>query len=226
MRLIQGAAHRELVYGDDPVAVAVGWEARGARWLHVVDLDGAFQGRPVNKEVIARMVASVRIPVQVGGGVRSLASVEELLGLGAARVVLGTVAVSAPDLLQEACARFGERVAVAIDARGATVVAEGWVRSTGTHAVTAAVEAVRAGARRIIYTDTARDGMMAGPDLASLRDLLEALEVPVIASGGIAALDDVRRLRALEEEGLEGVIVGRALYEGRVRLEDLLGAAG
>ena len=225
VRLIQGARDRERVYDADPVAAARRWEAAGAPWLHVVDLDGAFGGRRANAAIIARIIAEVRIPVEVGGGIRSLGEIEELLAAGAARVILGTLAATSPDLLAEACARYGERLAVAIDARDGAVVVEGWVTGTGEPALAAAARVVRAGARRIVYTDTGRDGMLGGPNLAAFEEVLRVVHVPVIASGGISSAEDVRRLRALEPRGLEGVIVGRALYEGRVRLEDLLAAA-
>ncbi len=224
MRLIQGDANRERVYGDDPVAAARRWEAAGAPYLHVVDLDGAFAGRPANEAVITRLIASVGVPVEVGGGVRGLDVIARLLAAGAARVILGTVAATDPALLEAACARFGDRVAVAIDAREGAVVTEGWVAGAGESALAAAARVARAGARRIIYTDTARDGMLAGPNFAAFEALLRAVDLPVIASGGVSSAEDVRRLRALEPMGLEGVIVGRALYEGRVRLEDLLAA--
>jgi phosphoribosylformimino-5-aminoimidazole carboxamide ribotide isomerase len=224
VRLIQGRADRERVYGDDPVARALEWEAAGAPWLHVVDLDGAFGGRPANEAVIARLLGAVRVPVEVGGGIRTPETIERLLAAGAARVILGTAA-SSPRLLEAACGRFGDRVAVAIDARGGVVVTEGWVTRTAETPLDAAARVVRAGARRIVYTDTSRDGMLAGPNLAALRALLRAVDVPVIASGGVSSAEDVRRLRALEPSGLEGVVVGRALYEGRARLGDLLAAA-
>ncbi len=225
MRLIQGDAARERTYGDDPVAAARGWEAAGAPYLHVVDLDGAFAGRPANDAVITRLIAAVRVPVEVGGGIRQLDVIEHLLDNGAARVILGTAAVTSPELLEAACARFGDRVAVAIDARGGVVVTHGWVAATAERALSAATRVARAGARRIIYTDTSRDGMLAGPNLTAFEEMLRVVDIPVLASGGVASVDDVRRLRALEPAGLEGIIVGRALYEGRVRLEDLIAAA-
>ncbi len=224
VRLIQGARDRERVYDTDPVAAALRWEAAGAPWIHAVDLDGAFSGRRANEDVIARLIAAVRVPVQVGGGIRHLSEIETLLKAGAARVILGTLAAKSPGQLAEACARFGERLAVAIDARDGAVVVEGWVTDTGETALAAAARVVRAGARRIIYTDTGRDGMLGGPNLAAFEAVLRVVDVPVIASGGISSAEDVRRLRTLEPLGLEGVIVGRALYEGRVRLEDLLAA--
>jgi len=225
VRLVQGVRDQERVYGDDPVAAALRWQDAGAAWVHVVDLDGAFDGRPRNDAVIARMIAALRVPVEVGGGIRDLETIRRYLDAGAARVILGTAAASAPEVLRDACVAFGDRVAVGIDARGGAVVTEGWVTSTGEPALSAASRVVASGARRIIYTDTSRDGMLAGPNLAAFEAMLRVASVPVIASGGVASADDVRRLRALASAGLEGVIVGRALYEARVTLEDLLEAA-
>lgn len=225
VRLIQGVADRERVYSDDPVETARRWEADGAPWVHVVDLDGAFAGMPVNADVVLRLIAALRIPVQVGGGVRTLEAVERFLGKGAARVILGTAAVSSPELVAEACTRFGDRIAVAIDAREGTVATEGWVRATGEPAPAVASRVMRAGVRRIIYTDIGRDGMLEGPNVAAFEAILKEVDIPVIASGGISSVEELRRLRRLEPRGLEGVIVGRALYEGRVRLRDLLAAA-
>ena len=225
VRLVQGARDRERVYGDDPVAAAVRWQDAGAAWVHVVDLDGAFDGRPRNEAVIVRLIAALRVPVEVGGGIRDLETIRRYLEAGAARVILGTAAAASPEVLRDACLAFGDRVAVGIDARGGAVVTEGWVTSTGEPALEAASRVVERGARRIIYTDTSRDGMLAGPNLAAFEAMLQVVSVPVIASGGVASADDVRRLRSLASAGLEGVIVGRALYEARVRFEDLLEAA-
>jgi phosphoribosylformimino-5-aminoimidazole carboxamide ribotide isomerase len=225
VRLIQGLRDRERVYDADPVAAARRWTAAGARWLHVIDLDGAFGGRPGNPDAVARILASAGVPVQVGGGIRDLATIERLLAAGAARVILGTAAVGSPALLREACARFGDRVVAAIDARDGTVLTEGWTAATGLSSTDAAFRVVDAGVRRIVFTDTRRDGMLGGPDLSSLAELLTAVRVPVIVAGGVASVEDVRRLMQLEPAGLEGAVVGRALYEGTVRFEDLLAAA-
>jgi len=225
VRLIQGVRDREIVYDDDPVTRAGRWEAAGAPWVHVVDLDGAFAGRPVNGEVVLRMAGALHIPVQVGGGIRDLGTIERFLAAGVARVVLGTAAATSADLLQDACAQFGERIAVAIDARQGIIVTDGWVATTGESALVAAERMLRHGVRRIIYTDTARDGMLEGPNVDAFDEMLRVTQVPIIASGGISSVADIRRLRPLAASGLEGAIVGRALYEGRVRLEDLLAAA-
>ncbi len=225
VRLIQGAADRERVYDDDPAGAAQRWEAAGARWLHVVDLDGAFSGAQANAEAIRRLIEAVSIPVEVGGGMRDLDTIERWLDAGAARVILGTVAVSRPDVLAEACRRFGDRIAAGIDARDGEVRTEGWVSGTGSSASAAATRMIEAGARRIIYTDIGPDGTLGGPNVESIGRFLRTVTVPVIAAGGVAAVDDIRHLRPLEALGLEGVVVGRALYEGRVRLEELLAAA-
>lgn len=225
VRLIQGAADRECVYDDDPVDAARRWEAAGARWLHVVDLDGAFSGAQANAEAIRRLIAAVSIPVEVGGGVRDLDTIQRWLDAGAARVILGTMAVTRPEALAEACRRFGDRIAAGIDARGGEVRTEGWVSGTGASASAAAARMIAAGVRRIVYTDIGPDGTLGGPNVESLQQFLETVTVPVIAAGGVASAGDIRQLRPLETIGLEGVVVGRALYEGRVRLEDLLAAA-
>ncbi len=225
VRLLQGATDRERIYADDPAKAARRWEAAGASWLHVVDLDGAFTGSQANAEAIRRLIETVKIPVEVGGGMRDLATIERWFMAGAGRVILGTVALSRREILEEACRRFGDRIAIAIDARNGEVTTEGWVTRTGTSAAAAAARVVEAGARRIIYTDIGRDGMMEGPNVAAIERLLREVRVPVIASGGVTSAADVRVLRGLESSGLDGVIVGRALYEGRVRLEDLLAAA-
>ncbi len=225
MRLIRGAADQERVYADDPVTAARHWEADGSPWVHVVDLDGAFAGRPVNTEVILRLISAVRIPVQVGGGVRTLDAVERLLREGAARVILGTAAISSPEMLAEASVRFGEQIAVAVDARDGRVATDGWVRTTAETSSAVVARVAQAGIRRIIYTDIGRDGMLQGPNWSAFEAILHAVHIPVVASGGISSVEDLHSLRRLESLGLEGVIVGRALYEGRGRLGDLLAAA-
>jgi phosphoribosylformimino-5-aminoimidazole carboxamide ribotide isomerase len=225
VRLRQGRADAATVYADDPVAMARRWADAGARWLHVVDLDGAFAGRPMHRETIARMAAAVRIPIQCGGGLRSDAHIRELLEAGAARIVLGTRACERPDELAALAARFGDRLAVGLDAREGRVQVKGWVETTATQAVDLAAAVASAGIRTLVYTDTAVDGTLAGPDLEGTRAVCAAASCAVIASGGVASAGDVRRLAGLQQPNLAGVIVGKALYEGRVTLEDLIRAA-
>ncbi|HEY6947381.1 MAG TPA: 1-(5-phosphoribosyl)-5-[(5-phosphoribosylamino)methylideneamino] imidazole-4-carboxamide isomerase [Gemmatimonadales bacterium] len=213
VRLSQGEAHRETVYGDDPLAVAERFADEGAGWLHLVDLDRAF-GEGDNAALLGRVIAGVggRLRVQVGGGFRTLAAIEPMLELGAARVVIGTAAVRSPALVPAAVERAGSgRLAVGIDARAGMVAIRGWREETGERAADLAARVIAQGIRTLVYTDVARDGMLEGPDLAGAA-ALQALGADVIASGGVASLEDLRRAR---DAGLVGAIVGRAIYEGR-----------
>jgi phosphoribosyl isomerase A len=219
-RLEQGVAGTQTAYGD-PVEAAAGFAAQGARWLHVVDLDAAFGRGPRNREQLGRIVAAVApVRVEASGGVRTAADLHALLDLGAARVVIGTAALEDPAWVAEACARHGEQVAVGLDARGRTLQARGWTRAGDLFEALERLEA--AGCRRFVHTEVARDGMLAGPATGRLRELLAATARPVIASGGVAGPDDLRALAALEPDGLEGVIVGKALYAGRLTVAEAL----
>ncbi len=213
VRLSQGDAHRQTVYGDDPLAIADGFAREGASWLHLVDLDRAF-GEGDNADLIARVVAGVgsRMRIQVGGGFRTLQVITSMLDAGAARVVVGTAAVRSPELLPAALIRAGaERLAVGIDARAGLVAIRGWREESGERVEDVARRVIAQGIRTLIYTDVARDGMLEGPDIAGAV-ALQSLGAAVIASGGVASLDDLRRVR---DAGLAGAIVGRAIYEGR-----------
>jgi 1-(5-phosphoribosyl)-5-[(5-phosphoribosylamino)methylideneamino] imidazole-4-carboxamide isomerase/N-(5'phosphoribosyl)anthranilate isomerase len=214
-RLLQGVAGSQTAYGD-PVEAATGFAAEGARWLHVVDLDAAFGRGPRNREQLGRIVAAVApVRVEASGGVRTPADLHALLDLGAARVVIGTAALEGPEWVAEACASHGEAVAVGLDARGRTLQARGWTTSGGDlFEVLHRLEA--AGCRRFVHTEVARDGMLAGPAIDRLGEVLAATSRPVIASGGVSSLDDLRALATLEPDGLEGAIVGKALYAGRL----------
>lgn len=226
VRLRQGSLSRMWVYDEDPAEAARRWRGAGARWLHVVDLDGAFEGRPRNGPQVQAIVGAVDIPVQLGGGLRDAAAVETALDTGVARVILGTAAVETPEMLTALCARHGDRVAVALDVREGRVVVKGWTAGAVLGPEEAAARVIGAGVRRLIYTDVSRDGMLAGPNFAGLEALLRTVTVPVIASGGVTTLEDVRRLAALVPLGLEGVIVGRALYEGTLDLAEAITVAG
>jgi phosphoribosylformimino-5-aminoimidazole carboxamide ribotide isomerase len=216
VRLRQGDPLRRIPVGGDPVAVARRWASEGAPWLHVVDLDGALAGAPRHLDLVERICRLVSTPVQVGGGLRTLVDLRVVFAAGASRAILGTAAF-ARDLLRTALAEFGDRIAVALDARDGLVAIEGWRQTSAIPVLEAAQTLEQAGVRRFIYTDVARDGMLAGPDLAGLLRLLAAVRVPVILSGGIATIDD---LRAAAVAGAEGAIVGRALYDGRIVLAD------
>lgn len=234
VRLRQGRGDAETVYDDDPVAVARRWVAQGAEWLHVVNLDGALSytaphssRMPLNLQRLREICAAVpTTPVQFGGGLRTLADIELALRLGAARVVLGTVALRNPDLVAEAVRRFGaERVAVALDARRGRVAIHGWQETSEVTAAALGQAMRERGVRYAIYTDVLRDGMLSGVDAETATALARATGLQVIASGGVATLDDVRRLRAGEASGIVGVIIGRALYSGALALPDVLRAA-
>jgi phosphoribosylformimino-5-aminoimidazole carboxamide ribotide isomerase len=222
VRLSQGEADRETVYGDDPLAVAERFAAEGAAWIHLVDLDRAF-GEGDNAALVGRVIAGLgdRLRVQAGGGFRTLEAVERMLELGAARVVIGTAAVRSPELVPAALARAGaERLAVGIDARAGIVAIRGWREQSGERVDDVARRVIGEGIRTLVYTDVARDGMLEGPDVAGAA-ALRALGAEVIASGGVATLDDVRRLR---DAGLAGAIVGRAIYEGRFTVREAVEA--
>jgi phosphoribosylformimino-5-aminoimidazole carboxamide ribotide isomerase len=225
VRLRQGRADDARVYPGDPVAVALRWEAAGAEWLHVVDLDGAFSGRPVHTSVVGRMAAAVRIPVQLGGGLRTDADIERALDAGVRRAVIGTRALEEGAALADTAERFGERLAVGIDARDGWVQVKGWVETTRKRAPDLARLACRSGVRTIICTDTATDGMLRGPNLDAMKSVCGAVSCDVIASGGVSSAGDVRALAGLGLDNLKGVIVGKALYENGVSLAELLEAA-
>jgi phosphoribosylformimino-5-aminoimidazole carboxamide ribotide isomerase len=226
VRLIQGRPEAETVYGADPVAVARRWASCGARWLHLVDLDGAFAGSPQQLEIVGRIAAALDIPVQLGGGLRTMEQIESALAAGVARVVLGTVAVTDPGLVREACSAFGsDKVLVGLDARNGLVAVKGWQDVTSRQILEVAAEIRECGVERLIYTDIARDGMLMGPNLGTIRELAVQSGLRLIASGGVSCLDDVIRLWELEPLGVEGVILGKSLYEGRIRLEDALSVA-
>ena len=224
VRLLQGRADQQTVYFEDPVAVALRWEAEGAAWLHLVDLDGAMSEGSGNRAIAKRIFAAVRIPVQFGGGLRAMEDLEEILEAGAARVVVGTAAVQHPEFLAEALQRFGERIVVGIDARDSRVATHGWNQAGSLEAVAFAQTLARSGVQRVVYTDISKDGMLVGPNLEATKRLAADSQLKVVASGGVASLDDLRALRALEDVGIEGAIVGKALYERRFTLQEAIAA--
>jgi phosphoribosylformimino-5-aminoimidazole carboxamide ribotide isomerase len=220
VRLLRGRADAETVFSEDPVAVARQWEAAGAPRLHVVDLDGAFEGRPTQTRIVRALIEALGIPVQVGGGLRELAHVEAVLEAGARWAIVGTRAALDPAFLGEVCRRFVERVIVGVDASDGRVAVDGWTRVLELDAVALARDAAAAGAAAIIYTDIVRDGTQGGPNLWSTEAVARAAGVPVFASGGVGSLDDIRQIAGLR--GVAGVIVGRALYSGAVDLRQAL----
>lgn len=221
VRLKQGDMEQTTVFGDDPAAVARGWVNKGARRIHLVDLNGAFAGKPKNEAAIKRILQEVgdEVDVQLGGGIRDMDTIERYLDAGLRYVIIGTAAVKNPGFLQDACSAFGGHIIVGLDAKDGKVATDGWSKLTGHEVVDLAKKFEDYGVEAIIYTDIGRDGMLTGINIEATVKLAQALSIPVIASGGLAGLDDIRRLCAVEEEGVEGVICGRSIYTGDLDFE-------
>jgi phosphoribosylformimino-5-aminoimidazole carboxamide ribotide isomerase len=218
VRLLRGEMSQATVFNDDPAAQARRFVAAGCRHLHVVDLDGAVAGKPMNAAAVAAIIAVAGVPVQLGGGIRARATIDAWLARGVARVILGTAAVANPDLVREACRAYPGRIVVGIDARDGRVAVEGWTKASARDALDLALAFEDAGVAAIVYTDIERDGALAGVNVEATAALARALSTPVIASGGVASLADLRALKAREPDGISGVICGRALYDGRIDL--------
>lgn len=227
VRLLQGRMEDSTIYAENPVDVAKDFAQQGAEYLHVVDLNGAFSGKPVNDETIRRIVGSVSMKVQVGGGIRTMERITELLELGVERVILGTVAVRNPELVAEAARRYGKRVIVGIDAKGGLVAVQGWAETTEMRAIDLGKAMKAVGIQSVVFTDIARDGMLQGPNIESTVQLTQETGLSVIASGGISTLADLRNLQAevLKGVSIEGAITGKALYSGAFTLREALEAA-
>lgn len=225
VRLAQGDPLRQTSYSSDPIAVAKRWEDEGAPILHLVDLDGAFSGNPRQLAVAADVAKAVKVPVQLGGGLRSLAALEQAFASGIERVVLGTAAFEDETFLIAACRRYPGRVVLGIDARDGKVAIRGWAQDTGLQATELAARSADLPLAAIIYTDIRRDGMLTGPNVEALQRVAQASRHPLIASGGIATLDDVKRMAALEPSRIIGVLIGKALYEGSFSLKQAIAAA-
>jgi phosphoribosylformimino-5-aminoimidazole carboxamide ribotide isomerase len=222
VRLKLGDMAQATVFNDDPAAQAKSFEDQGFEWLHLVDLNGAFEGRPVNAAAVEAILGAVSLPVQLGGGIRNLGQIEAWLAKGIRRVILGTVALRDPALVREACRLFPGRIAVGIDAKGGRVAVEGWAETSDLTAVGLAERFADAGVSAIIFTDIDRDGVLKGLNIDSTLELANAVPVPVIASGGLAAMDDIHRLLKPDCRILEGAISGRALYDGRIDVAEAL----
>ncbi len=225
VRLEQGRMDRETVFGDDPAAMARRWQSQGASLIHLVDLDGAVSKTPRNRTAVAAIVAAVDVPLQLGGGIRDMKTIEMYFELGVRRIVIGTEAIRSPELVRDAGRRFPERMVVGIDARKGRVAIEGWTETTQTTAIDLARRFEDCGVAAINFTDIHRDGMQTGPNIEATAELAEAVSIPVVASGGVSSLDDIRNLKPLEALGVEGVITGRALYSGTLDLSAALTVA-
>ncbi|MCH5185496.1 MAG: 1-(5-phosphoribosyl)-5-[(5-phosphoribosylamino)methylideneamino]imidazole-4-carboxamide isomerase [Oscillospiraceae bacterium] len=222
VRLLQGRFSDVTVYGDNPSETAVKWQELGGEYLHVVDLDGARKGQSANADVIKQICSAVHIPVQTGGGIRTTEDIEYKLSLGVSRVILGTSAVADPEFLKRAADKYKEKIVVGIDAKNSYVAVEGWEKVSGFTAVEFAKKVESIGIQTIVYTDIATDGTLGGPNIAAMKEMVESVNMNVIASGGVGKPGDIE---ALVPTGVEGVIIGRALYTGSVRLPDALNAA-
>ncbi len=222
VRLLQGDYRRETVFGTDPAAMARRWTSEGAKCLHLVDLDGARDGRSVNRDAVAAIVLAVDVPCELGGGIRDETTIRDLLSLGLSRLVIGTKALKEPQWFRDMCRQFPNQLAVGIDARHGRVATEGWLEVSQVAATELARTLAGEPIAAIIYTDIAKDGMLSGPNLEAMAEMQQAVQVPVIASGGVTTVDDVRQLARL---GLAGCIIGRAFYEGALTLAEAIAAA-
>ena len=225
VRLTEGRFDAETVFADDPAEMALKWAGLGAEFLHLVDLDGALAGEGKNVPVIERILQSVNIPVQLGGGIRNLETIEKLLALGVTRLILGSAAVKNPQLVEEACKKYPGHIAVGIDAKNGDVAIEGWGKGSGVAATELAKQMATYGVETIIYTDISRDGMLSGVNVEATAALARVCGVPIIASGGVASLEDIRRVKAVESDGVQGCIIGKAIYTGAVDLKAALALA-
>ncbi len=225
VRLTKGDFAAETVFADDPAIMAKKWADCGAEWLHLVDLDGALAGESKNKPAIERILQQVKLPVELGGGIRTLQNIEDWLTVGVSRVILGSAAVKNPELVAEACQKYPGHIAVGIDARDGEVAIEGWGEGSGVSATELAKRMAGYGVSTIIFTDIARDGMLGGLNVEATAALARACGVPIIASGGVASLDDVANVKKVEADGVQGCIIGKALYTGAVDLKAALALA-
>ena len=222
VRLKQGIFDKVTEYDPDPVKIAQKWEDQGAEWLHVIDLDGAKSGKMKNAGIIGNIAQSVKIPVQVGGGIRTEEDIQELLASGVSRVILGTKVIEDRDFLKSILARWPEQIAVSLDCSNGMVAQQGWTKVTNIKATDFATELEDLGLRCLIYTDIKRDGMLTGPNFEALEELLDTVGIPIIASGGVANIEDIKKLGELDEKGMIGAITGKAIYEGTLDFEEAL----
>lgn len=226
VRLTKGSFDAETVFSDNPAEMAARWEAQGAEYLHVVDLDGAVAGESKNLKSIQAILAAVKIPVQVGGGIRSMENIDKMLSIGVSRVILGSIAVKNPELVRQACLKYGDRIVVGIDAKEGMAAVEGWGEKSDASAVKLACQMVKLGVKTIIFTDISKDGTLSGVNVQATAELAQKSRADVIASGGVSSLDDIRQLMQHEKDGIKGCIVGKAIYTNNINLEDAIKMAG
>lgn len=222
VRLVQGDYSQKTKFADDPCEIAMRWQNEGGEFIHIVDLDGARNGEMPNFDLIVRIADKLNIPIEVGGGVRNMECVEKYLDNGVNRVIIGTSALSNPDFVKEAVAKYGERIVVGIDAKDGMVAVNGWEEVSATSAIDLAKQMEEIGVKTIIYTDIATDGMLKGPNVKAMEEMTEAVSIDVVASGGVSSVDDIKKLKCT---GVEGAIVGKALYTDALCLKDAINAA-
>lgn len=222
VRLEKGEMNRATVFNDDPAAQAMKFESHGFKWIHIVDLNGAFEGKPVNIGPVKEILSAVKVPLQLGGGIRDISTIEHWLDAGVTRVILGTAALRNPGIVIEACNEFPGKIVVGVDGKGGKVAVEGWAETSEVSVIDLAKKFEDAGVAAILYTDVARDGMLGGVDLSGTKILAQSVNIPVIASGGVAGMEDIKAVKALEEYGVCGVVAGRAIYDGRIDIEQAL----
>jgi len=222
VRLEQGLMDKATVYSDDPATTAKHWEFQGAELLHVVDLDGAFAGSPKNLDAIKAIRKAVRMPIEVGGGIRDMATIDVLISIGIDRIILGTAAIENPAFVQQACGKFPGKIIIGIDAKDGMVAIKGWAEVTKVKAVDLAKQMQECGVIAVIYTDIKRDGMLSGPNIDATKTLAESLHIPVIASGGVSTMKDIQDLMTVRYSGVSGVITGKAIYSGSLNLKEAI----
>lgn len=226
VRLVQGKAENKTVYSSDPGSMASSFQEQGAQWLHVVDLDGAFEGQPRNMQAIAQIASRISIPFQVGGGLRKMEDVNRVLEMGASRAIIGTRAVTSPAFIEELLKAFGpDKIVLGLDARDGMVAIEGWVEKSSLKAVDFGRDMHQMGVKTAIFTDVSRDGLLQGPNLESIQAMAEQTGLNIIASGGVSTADNIKKLQALESQGVSGAIIGKALYDGKITIWEALDAA-
>ena len=225
VRLFKGDFAQETVFGDKPEEMAAKWQAQGGKFLHLVDLDGALAGKSQNLDTIKKIIAAVDIPVELGGGIRTMENIDEVLALGVRRVILGSVAVKNPELVKEACSKYGDRIVVGIDAKDGIVAVDGWGVSGNVDAVELAKKMADAGVKTIIYTDISRDGTLSGVNVEATARLARESGINVVASGGVSSIEDIKALLPYEKDGIEGVIVGKSIYTGSLDLKEAIALA-
>lgn len=226
VRLMQGRLDQETVFAEDPAAMAQKWADAGAKLIHVIDLNGAFAKRPQNIDAIRKILQRIHVPIQLGGGIRNQKTIEMYLNMGVKRVILGSEAVRQPDFVNEACRKFPNQIVLGLDARNGYVAIDGWIHTTRVRAMDLAKQFENSGLAAINFTDIHRDGMQSGLNIIEIQDLAEAIDIPVVASGGVSTIDDIRKLLALETAGVVGVIVGKALYSGTLDFKAALEISG